>query len=237
VSALCVGELLACVISRGRYNGRVMPSPGSLLLFAVASTVLIAIPGPAVIFIATRSLGHGRRIGIVSALGIETGTMVHVTLAALGLSALIRSSQTAFDVVRYAGAAYLVLLGLRTMLRRKGGGDGVRSRPVATARRAFGEGVVVNVLNPKIALFFLAFLPQFIDPARGSATLQVLALGLLFVAIATVLDCTWALAAGGVGSLLRRRQAIVRRGHLLSGGVYLALGALAALTGPHARKT
>jgi threonine/homoserine/homoserine lactone efflux protein len=207
-----------------------VPSPSTFLLFAVASLVLVAIPGPAVIYIATRSLGQGRRVGVASALGIEVGTMFHITLAAVGLSALIRSSTVAFDAVKYLGVAYLALLGIRAMLR-----DGPLeldgARPGATSRRAFAEGVLVNVLNPKIALFFVAFLPQFIDPSRGSATTQILALGLVFVAIAATLDTSWALLAGTFGGWLRARPAFARRQRFITGGVYLALGAAAAVTG------
>jgi threonine/homoserine/homoserine lactone efflux protein len=213
-----------------------VPSPSTFLLFALASLVLVAIPGPAVIYIATRSIGQGRRVGVASALGIEVGTMFHITLAAVGLSALIRSSTLAFDTVKYLGVGYLALLGIRSMLRD----DPLElegSRAGATPRRAFAEGVLVNVLNPKIALFFVAFLPQFIDPSRGSTTLQILVLGLVFIAIAVTLDTSWALAAGTLGAWLRARPAFARRQRYITGSVYLALGAVAALTGSGHRKT
>ncbi|MEO9175987.1 MAG: LysE family translocator, partial [Gaiellales bacterium] len=200
------------------------------------SLVLVAIPGPNVIYITTRSLGHGRRIGVASTLGVETGALVHITAATVGLSALIRSSPLAFDVVKYLGAAYLIGLGIRSL---------VRGRPLAlspaegsgSVRRAYGEGVLVNVLNPKVALFFVAFLPQFVDASRGSATLQILVLGLVFLAIASVLDLAWALAAGSLGGWLRGRPGFARRQRFLTGGVYLALGAVAALTGAGHRRS
>ena len=142
-----------------------MPAPHALLTFALASMALLLVPGPSVIYIVTRSISQGRGAGIVSMLGIETGGLVHVTAAALGLSALLASSATAFDVVRFAGAGYLVYLGIRR-LREPTSLTAVLTP--ASPRRLFTQGIVVNVLNPKTALFFLAFLPQFIDPSRGS---------------------------------------------------------------------
>ena len=204
-----------------------MPQPHTLLLFAGASLALIAMPGPSVIYIVTRSVSQGRRAGLVSVLGIEAGALVHVTAAALGVSALVASSATAFSVLKYAGAAYLLYLGLRKL----------RERPVEPAHerhveraypRLFWEGALVNALNPKTATFFVAFLPQFIDPARGSVAFQALVLGLLFVVIAVVSDGVWALAAGAAARRLR-----TARGHgalaRISGGVYLGLGAASAL--------
>jgi threonine/homoserine/homoserine lactone efflux protein len=213
-----------------------MPAPTTLLLFALASLVLVAIPGPNVIYIATRSLSHGRRVGVASTFGVETGALVHIAAATLGLSALIRSSPLAFDVVKYLGAAYLIGLGIRSL---------VRARPLALTaaegagdvRRAYAEGVLVNVLNPKVALFFVAFLPQFVDSSRGSAAAQIFVLGLVFLLIAFVLDLGWALAAGSVGGWLRARPGFARRQRFLTGGVYVALGAVAALTGAGHRRS
>jgi threonine/homoserine/homoserine lactone efflux protein len=198
--------------------------------------VLVAIPGPNVIYIATRSLGQGRRAGVTSALGVETGALVHLTAATAGLSALIRSSPVAFDVVKYLGAAYLICLGVRTLVRGQALELTAEAQP-GSLRRAFGEGVLVSVLNPKVALFFVAFLPQFVDPSRGSTAMQILLLGLVFVAIATVLDVGWAVAAGGLGAWLRSRPSFARRQRFLTGGVYLALGAAAALTGAGHRRS
>jgi threonine/homoserine/homoserine lactone efflux protein len=203
-----------------------VPEPQTLVLFALASLALIAVPGPSVIYIVTRSISQGRRAGLVSVLGIEAGALVHVIAAAVGVSALVASSATAFTVLKYAGAAYLVYLGIRK-LRERPGAD-LESPETRTDRRLFWEGALVNALNPKTATFFVAFLPQFIDPARGSVALQALVLGCLFVAVAVVSDAVWALLAGTVGRRLRngRGQTALAR---VSGGVYLGLGAAAAV--------
>jgi threonine/homoserine/homoserine lactone efflux protein len=201
-----------------------VPEPDTLLVFAAASVVLAVVPGPAVIYIVTRSVRHGRAAGLVSTLGVEAGNLVHVAAAAVGLSALLASSATAFNLVRYAGAAYLVYLGVRALL---GQGEDGRERPVVGRRRLFWEGALVSALNPKTALFFLAFLPQFVDPAQGAVAFQALVLGSCFVALATVSDSAYALLAGTAGARLREGRLLAK----LSGGVYLGLGAFAAFAG------
>jgi threonine/homoserine/homoserine lactone efflux protein len=202
-----------------------MPDAATLLVFAAAATLIVLIPGPNHIYIAARSVSQGRSAGIASALGVETGTLVHIAAAAFGLSALIASSAAAFDVVRYAGAAYLVFLGARALLRDGGHESGAQQE--ATRGRAFAEGVVVNLLNPKVALFFLAFLPQFVDTANGSIVLQTLVLGLTMFAIGLAIDLLYALIAGALGGRLKQRAVLDR----VSGGIYIALGAVAALSG------
>jgi threonine/homoserine/homoserine lactone efflux protein len=201
-----------------------MLDPVSLVAFAAAALLLLVTPGPAVLYIVGRSLHEGRTAGLVSVLGIHLGTLVHVAAAVLGLSALLASSALAFRVVTYLGAVYLIGLGLRTLLGR--------DRPVGPTRprraslgRTFLEGAIVNLLNPKTALFFLAFLPQFVDPSRGSAPAQMLLLGLVFVALGLLSDGGWALLAGTLGGWLGRRRPGVRRAQRYSaGGVYLTLG-------------
>ena len=141
-----------------------MPAPSTLALFALAALALIAIPGPNMVYVATRSMSEGRRSGYASALGLLTGTLINVAAAAAGLSALIASSATAFNVLKYLGAAYLVYLGLRALLKRDEAAEEGAARPVSLAR-AYRQAIVVQLLNPKVALFFLAFLPQFVDPA------------------------------------------------------------------------
>jgi threonine/homoserine/homoserine lactone efflux protein len=193
-----------------------MPETATLLTFALATIALVLIPGPNLVYIVTRSAADGRRAGLASALGVEAGTLVHLTAAAAGASALIASSATALTALRYTGAAYLVYLGIKTLRAMPDHQTPTRAR--ASARRAFAQGVVVNVLNPKVALFFLAFLPQFIDPA-SAATPQLLILGAIFIAIATALDLIYALAGGALaGRLIGRRTA---------GTIYLGLGAAA----------
>jgi threonine/homoserine/homoserine lactone efflux protein len=213
-----------------------MPDPATLLLFAGSAATLVLIPGPNLIYIVTRSVEAGRGAGLASVLGVETGTMIHVAAAAFGLTALLASSAVAFEVVKYAGVAYLVYLGVRALraggakgaggARRASGAQPETGPPAVGVGRTVAEGALVNVLNPKVSLFFLAFLPQFVDPANGAATTQILALGAVFLAIATVLDLLFVLAAGLVGERLRGGA-----GRRLAGGVYLALAAVAAATG------
>jgi threonine/homoserine/homoserine lactone efflux protein len=199
------------------------PAPGTLAVFAAASLALLLVPGPAVLYVVAQSAGQGRRAGLASVAGIHLGTLVHVAAAAVGLSALIVASATAFSVVKYAGAAYLVYLGVRRLLERTPVGVEPREEPL---RRAFARGIVVNVLNPKTALFFLAFLPQFVDTGRGAVWSQAVALGLVFVALGLVSDSLYAIAAGFAGGFLREHRNVLRYG---SGGVFVGLGALTAL--------
>jgi threonine/homoserine/homoserine lactone efflux protein len=206
-----------------------VPSAQTLVLFAAAALALIVVPGPAVLYIVAQSIDRGRRAGLVSALGVATGGLVHVTAAAVGLSALLVSSATAFTVVKVAGAAYLIGVGLLTLLRRpeEPALEAPRERRL---RRVYGQGVLVNVLNPKTALFFLAFLPQFVDGDAGSVGVQIVVLGLLFVVLAVSSDSIWALAAGTASGWLRasRRFLAIRR--YVSGAVFVGLGVLAAGT-------
>jgi threonine/homoserine/homoserine lactone efflux protein len=200
-----------------------MPEPHTLLVFGAASVVFLAIPGPAVIYIVSRSLAEGRRAGIVSALGIQAGGLIHVTAATVGVSALLASSAAAFSVVKYAGAAYLIYLGVRKLLDDAPPED---AEPAGRSR-LFWQGMLVNGLNPKTALFFLAFLPQFVDPGRGPVAPQVLVLGCCFLVLATLSDSTYALVAGTVRGWLGGRR---RRLERLSGCSYVGLGVLAALS-------
>jgi threonine/homoserine/homoserine lactone efflux protein len=202
----------------------VFPDPTALWLFALAALALLLIPGPAVLYIVVQSAEQGRRVGLASVAGIHLGTLVHVAAAAVGLSALIVASAVAFSVVKYAGAAYLIYLGVRKLLERDAATAlEERQEPL---RRAFARGTIVNILNPKTALFFLAFLPQFVNPDRGGVWSQALVLGFVFVLLGLVTDSLYALAAGAVGSLLRRRRRPLR---YASGVVYMGLGVTAAL--------
>jgi threonine/homoserine/homoserine lactone efflux protein len=140
-----------------------VPSSSAYLLFVLTALTLLLIPGPAVMYVVGQSIGRGRRAGVASVLGVHTGTLVHVTAAAVGISSLLVASATAFAIVKYAGAAYLVVLGVRRLLGKEESAVG-ETRGPTDLRRHFRQGIVVNVLNPKTALFFLAFLPQFIDP-------------------------------------------------------------------------
>jgi threonine/homoserine/homoserine lactone efflux protein len=210
-----------------------MPEASTLALFVVAALVLLVVPGPSVLYIVARSIEGGRTAGLVSVLGVQTGAMVHIAFAAVGLSAILASSALAFSVVKWLGAAYLVWLGLRQIFGRDKGNKDVTVEP-ARLSRVFSQGVIVNILNPKTALFFLAFLPQFVDPARGAAWTQILLLGATFVILALCSDGLYALLSGTAGGWLRRRMqgATFRRGQrFVSGGILIALGAVAAVSG------
>jgi threonine/homoserine/homoserine lactone efflux protein len=202
----------------------VFPDSTSLWLFSLAALALLAIPGPAVLYIVVQSAEQGRRVGLASVAGVHLGSLVHVAAATAGLSAIIVASALAFSVVKFAGAAYLIYLGIRKLLAREERVAVERGRE--SLQRAFLRGAMVNVLNPKTAIFFLAFLPQFVDADRGAVWSQALVLGLVFVALGFVSDSLYALAAGSAAGLLRRRRTVMRYG---SGLVYIGLGATAAL--------
>jgi threonine/homoserine/homoserine lactone efflux protein len=206
-----------------------MPPPTTLLIFVAATFALLLVPGPAVVYIVTRSVSQGRAAGLVSVAGIHTGSVVHVIAAALGVSALLATSATAFTVVKYLGAAYLVYLGLRKLFSR----ESTLTTDVAPASptRLFGEGFVVNVLNPKTAIFFLAFLPQFTDPAAGPIATQVILLGILWIILGLASDSAYALLSATLATRLRRSPLAARRLDVTSGLIYIGLGATAALAG------
>ena len=207
-----------------------IPSPPAVGLFVVAALALLLVPGPAVLYVVTRSMQHGRRAGLVSVLGIHVGTLAHIAAATLGLSALVASSALAFTAVKVAGAVYLVGLGLWTLLSRRAEAE-VALGGEQNLQRAFAQGVVVNVLNPKTALFFLAFLPQFVDPNASHPAVQIAFLGVLFALLGLVTDSIWAIAAGTAGGMLRSSRRFVRTQRYVSGTVYIGLGVATALAG------
>jgi threonine/homoserine/homoserine lactone efflux protein len=211
-----------------------MISHSSLLLFVTGAAILLVIPGPAVFYIVSRSIGHGRAAGLVSAMGITVGTLFHVAAATLGLSALLASSALAFQFVKYLGAAYLIYLGIR-VLRSK---DAPALEAANGERRLdhiFGQGVLVNLLNPKTALFFLAFLPQFVEPARGHATLQIFQLGVLFALMGWCSDSLWGLLAGTLAERIRGSIRLRRAQRNVSGGALIALGLATAFSGARSK--
>ena len=210
-----------------------MPDASTFALFVAAALVLLIVPGPSVLYIVARSVEGGRTAGLVSVLGVQTGALVHIAFATLGLSAILASSAVAFSVVKWLGAAYLVWLGLRRIFGRDEEEDGVAVGPERLSH-VFSQGVIVNTLNPKTALFILAFLPQFVDPVRGAVWAQILLLGATFVILALCSDGLYALISGTAGGWLRRKMegADFRRGQrYVSGGVLVALGAVAAASG------
>jgi threonine/homoserine/homoserine lactone efflux protein len=209
---------------------RAVPDPSSLAVFLVAALALLLIPGPAVLYIVARSVDQGRTAGLVSVVGVGLGSMVHVVAAALGLSALLVRSAVAFTTVKYLGAAYLIYLGIRRWLDR--GEDIVRADGAERSLRdIFWQGVWVNILNPKTALFFFAFLPQFVEITAGSVGVQIFLLGALFVALGVVTDGIYAVAAGGLGDWLRHRPRVVTAQRWFAGGIFVTLGLATALTG------
>jgi threonine/homoserine/homoserine lactone efflux protein len=210
-----------------------MPDLATLALFAVAAVALLVIPGPAVLYIVTRSVDQGRAAGLASVCGVHVGTLVHVAAAALGLSALLVSSATAYHAVRWLGAAYLIWLGIRRLLAKDAPSGSVQGPHASRLGlgRIFAQGVVVNVLNPKTALFFLAFLPQFVDVSRGSVPFQVVVFGVAFVLLGLGSDGTYALLASTGAGWLRRRPRVARSSRLVSGGVLIGLGVTTALAG------
>jgi threonine/homoserine/homoserine lactone efflux protein len=210
---------------------RFMPEWPTISLFVVAAGILVFSPGPNTLYILTRSLHQGPWAGVASSLGIQVGTLFHACAAALGISALVLSSALAFGLVKYAGAAYLVYLGIRTILAS------VKPAPIASLREpldfraTFYQAVAVAVLNPKTALFFTAFLPQFIDLRRGSVVAQIFFFALIIILLGVVNDLTYALLAGRAGHWLRTSRSFLEAQRYISGVVYIGLGAVAALTG------
>jgi threonine/homoserine/homoserine lactone efflux protein len=208
-----------------------MLDPSQMAFFVGAALLLLVVPGPAVLYIVTQSVSYGRRAGLASVAGITTGTLVHIAAATVGLSALLASSALAFNVVKYLGAAYLIVVGIRRLagLERPTRDGAPRTRSHASL---FRQGIVVNVLNPKTALFFLAFLPQFIDSAQGAVWAQILVLGLIFACLGALSDGCWALVAGTLGDRLRRSARFPKIQRYVSGSVFVGLGAVAALSAP-----
>lgn len=202
-----------------------------LSVFVSVASILVFMPGPNTLYIVARSIQQGRLAGFVSSLGVQVGTMVHIIAAALGLSALLVSSALAFNMVKYAGASYLIYLGVKTLVSK----ERIELGNVQQAKltRIFYQGIVVNILNPKTALFFFAFLPQFVSVTRGSVLLQVLLLGSILILLGTLSDSIYALASGSIGNWLRGNLKFLRAQRYFAGSIYIGLGAATALSGAH----
>jgi threonine/homoserine/homoserine lactone efflux protein len=209
----------------------VIPNAASIGVFCAAGILLLLTPGPAVLYIVARSVEQGRIAGLASVCGIATGTLVHVLAATLGLSALLASSALAFAVVKYAGALYLIYIGVRRLLSRPDAPAAQVGLPRRSLGRLYRSGFVVNLLNPKTALFFLAFLPQFADPSRGAVTFQIAFLGLLFTLMGLTSDALYALVAGTARRWLKRNGGYLRLERYVTGGVFIGLGLTAAFAG------
>lgn len=207
-----------------------LPSMPVLLGFGAASLMTLVVPGPSVAYVVARSVTHGRRAGLYSVLGLETGAMLHVLAATVGLAALLTSSPAAFGAVRWAGAGYLVWLAVREFRTAH---PALRDRcddpPAYRPLQIYRDGVLVDLLNPKTAIFFLAFLPQFVDPSRGGTTAQLAVLGVAFVALATLVDSTYAVLAGRASARFRESAGARRRLSVVTGGVYLTLAGVAVV--------
>jgi threonine/homoserine/homoserine lactone efflux protein len=206
----------------------VLPEWSSLGLFAIAALVLLLTPGPAVLYIVTRSIDQGKRAGLVSVLGVHVGTLAHIFAAAAGLSALLAASATAFGAVKYLGAAYLIYIGVRRLRDRSSIVAPTAGKP-RELRRAFLDGVIVNVLNPKTGLFFL----QFVTEARGHVGQQVIVLGMVFVLLGAVTDSLYALTAGSAARWLRGQPRFLTGERWITGGLYISLGVVAAMSSSH----
>jgi threonine/homoserine/homoserine lactone efflux protein len=209
-----------------------MPSLSTYALFIATALALLAIPGPAVLYVVGRSIDQGRTAGLASVLGITTGTIVHITAATVGLSSLILASKVAFDAVRYVGAAYLVLLGVRRLLTRSQE-EAAGVRPPRTLRRLYSQGLVVNLLNPKTIVFIFAFIPQFVDVGAGHVWLQILLLGLTFAGLGLMSDSLYAIVAGTVADRLRGTPLVARVERWFGGTVLIGLGVASALVAPN----
>jgi threonine/homoserine/homoserine lactone efflux protein len=208
----------------------VLPTTNNLLLFLSAGILLNLTPGPDMTYVITRSIAEGRRAGIVSSLGIATGTLVHTTLVALGLASLLAAVPVAFEIVKYAGAAYLIFIGVQ-LLRSRDEAFAAAAIEPARLRAIYRQGVITNVLNPKVAIFFIAFLPQFVSPERGLVVAQIVTLALLFNTTGTVVNVAVAVLASRMGTALRGRigsGAALRRA---SGAVFVGLGVRLAFVG------
>jgi threonine/homoserine/homoserine lactone efflux protein len=209
----------------------VIPSATSIGVFAVAATLLLLTPGPAVLYVVARSVEQGRIAGLASVFGITTGTLVHVLASTLGLSALLASSALAFALVKYAGAAYLIYMGVKRILKRADTPASPSKLPKRSLGRLYRDGFIVNLLNPKTALFFLAFLPQFVDPARGEVPVQIAFLGLMFTLMGLTSDGLYALVAGTAGRWVKRNGPYLRWERYVTGSVFIGLGVTAAFAG------
>jgi threonine/homoserine/homoserine lactone efflux protein len=206
-----------------------MPDITEFVLYLAAASLLAVTPGPGIFYVAARSLAGGRAEGIASSLGTALGGLVHVLAGALGISALVLASAELFTALKWVGAAYLVWLGVRTMMAARRNVPGADAAPAMGTRRAFREGVVVEALNPKTAAFYLAFIPQFLDPSAGAVALPFILLGSISVLLNTLADIVVAIGASRIREGAASRPAFIRRLREISGASMIALGAGLAL--------
>lgn len=203
-----------------------LPDVDNIVLFASMAVILIVIPGPAVLYILAKSVSEGTRAGFISVLGIGVGALVHVLLAAIGVSTVIIASPTTFNILKYVGVFYLLYLGVQKLHSTKTL-TSIRISKVQTKnRQLFFEGMLINILNPKTAVFFLAFLPQFINIEKGNATFQIVFLGIIFIAIAAISNTSYALVSASIANWLKSNPSFYKKQHLLMAGIYLVLSVI-----------
>jgi hypothetical protein len=205
-----------------------MPTLDSIVAFAIASLALLVIPGPAVLYVINRSIADGRSTALAAVAGLEIGNFMHVVAATLGLSAVIAASATAFGVVKWIGAGYLIYTGIRTLSRKPAAFN--EEQKTLSRRKSFTQGIFVNTFNPKVALFFLSFLPQFIDTEKGSAAVQSLILGSTFVLLGMCSDGLYAILASALRGPLLRGKSLPFVQRYVAGSVFVLLGVIAAST-------
>ena len=202
-----------------------------VLTFAIAAALLIALPGPSVLFVVGRTLAHGRRAGLLSVVGNETGMLVQTALVALGVGAIVAQSIVVLTVIKFAGAAYLVFLGIQAIRHRHQVAAPVEEAVPRSTLRLLGEGFVVGITNPKSIIFFVAILPQFIVPSAGAIPLQLAELGLIFVLLALVMDSIWVFASGAARQWFARSPKRLSQMGVAGGVVMIGLGGALAVTG------
>jgi threonine/homoserine/homoserine lactone efflux protein len=200
----------------------------TLITYLAILTGFVFIPGPAVLLTLARAASAGTRVGIATGLGIAVGDLVHTAMAVVGLSAILAASALLFNVIKYLGAAYLILLGIKAIVERTDRLAIGGAAPLP-ASKALRQAVIAEILNPKSALFFLAFLPQFVRPENGAVSLQLAVLGILFVVMGIVSTMVFAIGAGGIGGFLRKHPAVVRWQGKVVGAIYCAVGIRLAL--------
>ncbi len=207
-----------------------MLSLTTVFLFSITSILLALTPGPDMLYIATRSIAQGRSAGIVSVLGVHTGVFIHTIAAVLGISALIEASAVAFNFVRFAGAAYLIYLGIHAFLSKAETLE-VKTVEHKKLRNIFYQGLITNLLNPKVILFFLAFFPQFVDPSKGNVPFQLVLLGVILVVVSLPIDIGISLLSGIFGKWLKARKGTQQAGKWITGSVFISLGISTAVFG------
>ena len=206
------------------------PTAQTLMVFAASTFVLLIVPGPSVVYVMTRSIEQGRMAGLMAMLGLESGALVHVFLAATGLASLLAASPNAFEAIRWIGAGYLIYLAVRQFRAHPSGAHANSSTDTSSGWRLYRDGVLVDLLNPKTCIFFVAFLPQFVDATRGSPEGQMMTLGLCFVVLAAMCDGAYALVSGGLGGRLCRSEHLGGRVNRATSGVYVALAVVAVVS-------